>query len=203
MTFSPTDAARLVREAQIERDRAQSDLAKARAEGERLLVKLESSLDTSERIDAERQQAQSDLARLEAENAETVHERDTALTRAEKAEAALAEARETMTAALVTSNTDHWCAVARAEKAESTLAAALKAKDEACDIAERLGTVTTTDRGAVYQYEQCLRITELRSVGKHWPDCVVNHGGSECDMGPECGSEDTRLECGSVGKETP
>ena len=22
---------------------------------------------------------------------------------------------------------------------------------------------------------------------RHWPDCAVNHGGSECDMGPECG----------------
>jgi len=25
---------------------------------------------------------------------------------------------------------------------------------------------------------------------KHWPDCAMNHGGSECDMGPECGTED-------------
>ncbi len=23
----------------------------------------------------------------------------------------------------------------------------------------------------------------------HWPDCAVNHGGTECDMGPECGTE--------------
>lgn len=24
---------------------------------------------------------------------------------------------------------------------------------------------------------------------KHWQDCIVNHGGAECDMGPECGDE--------------
>jgi phage-related minor tail protein len=90
------------RAAQIERDRAQSDLAKARAEGERLLVKLESSLDTSERIDAERQQAQSDLA------------------------------------------------------------AALKAKDELADIAERLAGLECDSAAED-------RITELRSVGKEKP----------------------------------
>lgn len=29
-----------------------------------------------------------------------------------------------------------------------------------------------------------------RDDAKHWPDCVTNHGGDECDMGPECGTPD-------------
>jgi hypothetical protein len=24
---------------------------------------------------------------------------------------------------------------------------------------------------------------------KHWSDCAVNHGGAECDMGPDCGKD--------------
>lgn len=26
----------------------------------------------------------------------------------------------------------------------------------------------------------------------HWPDCALNHGGTECDMGPDCGSDKER-----------
>jgi hypothetical protein len=28
----------------------------------------------------------------------------------------------------------------------------------------------------------------MSDTKKHWPDCVVNYGGAECDMGPNCGS---------------
>jgi hypothetical protein len=85
--------------------------------------------------------------------------------RASQAEAALGE---------MTKERDWAVAVQRAalesqERLGTTLAAALQAKDEACDIAERLGAVTTTSTGAVYQYEQCRRIAALRSIGRAEP----------------------------------
>jgi hypothetical protein len=41
------------------------------------------------------------------------------------------------------------------------------------------------------------RVAEILNAAKHrkhWPDCAVNHGGTECDMGPECGDEDAAAE---------
>ena len=40
------------------------------------------------------------------------------------------------------------------------------ARDEACDIAERLGSVVTTETGRTYQWEHLARIAELRKVGR-------------------------------------
>lgn len=44
--------------------------------------------------------------------------------------------------------------------------------------------------------ERDARIAVLESVFdvKHWPDCVVNHGGDHCDMGPECGLTGARID---------
>jgi hypothetical protein len=40
-----------------------------------------------------------------------------------------------------------------------------------------------------------LFVTQGRAVPmprRHWPDCATNHGGAECDMGPECGGASLR-----------
>jgi hypothetical protein len=113
----------------------------------------------------ERDTARARVHELDAE-CRSLHEMLTAVEhRAGDAEAALGG---------MTKERDWAVAVQRAalesqERLGTTLAAVLKAKGEACDIAERLGTVTTTGRGAVYQHEQCRRIAALRSIGRAEP----------------------------------
>lgn len=34
-----------------------------------------------------------------------------------------------------------------------------------------------------------LQQSKPTEVKRHRPDCAMNHGGAECDMGPECGTE--------------
>lgn len=51
---------------------------------------------------------------------------------------------------------------------------------------------------------ECAKIFNARAARsrKHWPDCALNHGGAECDMGPECGTDapaEVADECSTCG----
>lgn len=44
------------------------------------------------------------------------------------------------------------------------------------------------NNGLRSSYDEQFLADNTKKVETHWPDCALNHGGSECDMGPECGT---------------
>lgn len=49
-----------------------------------------------------------------------------------------------------------------------------------------------TEKGAIvhlYRFQELTTHLDGYTFRKHWPDCAMNHGGDECDMGSECGEE--------------
>ena len=49
-----------------------------------------------------------------------------------------------------------------------------------------------TEKGGIthlYRFQELRPYLDGYCFRKHWPDCIINHGGDECDMGPECGDE--------------
>ncbi|HEY2848337.1 MAG TPA: hypothetical protein VGI97_00540 [Gemmatimonadaceae bacterium] len=72
------------------------------------------------------------------------------------------------------------------KRSQEALAAARRALDECADV------IGTHLPGYEVLLDKIAALAAGAAGRKHWPDCALNHGGTACDMGPDCGTSGER-----------